>query len=81
MLKSLGLYSKLNQKATAALSRLDFEINRLDARASAVEMSDLANISQEVNFNIETMFSNIDAPDEGTYSVQEHRELQTYRGR
>jgi len=31
LLRSLGLYTKLSQRASAALSSLDFEISRLDA--------------------------------------------------
>ena len=56
LLRSLRLYTKLSQRASAALSRLDFEISRLDARASAVEMSDLAQISQEID-NIVVSYS------------------------
>ena len=64
MLRSLGLYTKLSQRASAALSRFDFEISRLDARASAVEMSDLAQISQEIDNNVVATLSDIDAHDD-----------------
>ena len=87
VLRSLGFYeySKLSQKSVATLHTFNQKINQLNAKAAAVEMSELPEISREVDSSVVTMLNNIDAPIDGSeFTLRELRGLdktmQAYRG-
>ena len=55
-------YSKLSQNSVSALSKSSNEINNLNARAAAVEMTELPAVVKLVDDSVASLLSGIDAP-------------------